>query len=568
MRTDSTSPVGATVAGLRSRYARARRRIADRAPHWARSRGAGVAVGFGVGAAGLLALAAILVGQEIRPSAATYVLSGQPMSPDDLIRVRRALEAKHVPYRVDTKNRVEVAADRLTEANDAVVKLEVGPRPLDDRQRQALLASPFESPWARDRREEQARLDQLGEIIRRLDPLTVASARVEINRPKATLGQRRGQEATAFVYLETLDDREVNPLTVRSIVGMVSGFAPEVRPDAVSLWDSNGGHYADAHDQGLAASARARARAWELRQQIRDNLGWIKGVEVTVNLVAGGPPEEFTPAPAPMPAPAEAPLPLPPLPDDPPPPPPAEEVRLATPEVGVNQPLDLDPAPEPDPAPVAGKPEPAPVAAEAPRAVVAARGLPPLPVHRPRSAPEVAATERPAAPPPPSKVQVWVKVPRSYYLKALRSREPSLEDLQPLVARTEDLVRTAVEHVVPPGERGDVRVNTIPDEWQVPAPLPTGTSVAQAAYPWWAYSAAGAAGSAALLALASRLFGSRRAALRQATRADRGRFKIDEATDSSAGPGPSERVRELIRLNPEAAASVLLRWTGQGGPAA
>jgi flagellar M-ring protein FliF len=46
-------------------------------------------------------------------------------------------------------------------------------------------------------------------------------------------------------------------------------------------------------------------------------------------------------------------------------------------------------------------------------------------------------------------------------------------------------------------------------------------------------------------------------------REDRARYKIDEASDP--GPGPSERVRELIRLNPEAAASVLHRWTGQGG---
>jgi hypothetical protein len=45
----------------------------------------------------------------------------------------------------------------------------------------------------------------------------------------------------------------------------------------------------------------------------------------------------------------------------------------------------------------------------------------------------------------------------------------------------------------------------------------------------------------------------------------RGRYKIDEPADAGAGPGPSEKVRELIRLNPEAAASVLHRWTGQGG---
>ena len=39
------------------------------------------------------------------------------------------------------------------------------------------------------------------------------------------------------------------------------------------------------------------------------------------------------------------------------------------------------------------------------------------------------------------------------------------------------------------------------------------------------------------------------------------RFHVDTASE----PGPSERVRELVRRNPEAAASVLQRWTGQGG---
>ena len=39
------------------------------------------------------------------------------------------------------------------------------------------------------------------------------------------------------------------------------------------------------------------------------------------------------------------------------------------------------------------------------------------------------------------------------------------------------------------------------------------------------------------------------------------RYHIDSASE----PGPSERVRELVRNNPEAAASVLQRWTRQGG---
>ena len=39
------------------------------------------------------------------------------------------------------------------------------------------------------------------------------------------------------------------------------------------------------------------------------------------------------------------------------------------------------------------------------------------------------------------------------------------------------------------------------------------------------------------------------------------RYHVDTASE----PGPSERVRELVRRDPEAAASVLQRWTGQGG---
>ncbi|MGE3821887.1 MAG: hypothetical protein AB7I30_20940, partial [Isosphaeraceae bacterium] len=418
-----------------------------------------------------------------------------------------------------------------------------------------------ESPWVRERREEQARSDQLAEINRRLDPGTIADARVEINRPRTTMGQRRAPSATAFVYLETLDDREVNPLTVQSIVGMVASFAPEVRPDSVSLWDRRGRHYADAHDPALVATARARARAWELGQEIRDNLDWIKGVKVSVHLTAAEPSPVIDP-PSIAPSPAPAPLVLPPLPDDPPPPPPADEVRLATPNVGVNQPLELEPTeperdPEPEPTPT---PEPRPSIPTEP--AVAPREAA-VPVSSPASR---IATPSPSV--PPSKVQVWVKIPRSYYLKALQSREPSLDDLQTLVARTELHVRTAVEHVVPADERGEVKVNTIPDEWPAPAfPPPASADVARP-WPWWGSALAGAGSAVLVIGLSSRLWNTRRSALRQATRSDRGRFKIDEGTDHTVGPGPSERVRELIRLNPEAAASVLLRWTGQGGPAA
>ena len=53
----------------------------------------------------------------------------------------------------------------------------------------------------------------------------------------------------------------------------------------------------------------------------------------------------------------------------------------------------------------------------------------------------------------------------------------------------------------------------------------------------------------------------------RSARPSRSAWRPGFVADGPAGPvpGPSERVRELIRLNPEAAAGVLQRWIGQGG---
>ena len=65
------------------------------------------------------------------------------------------------------------------------------------------------------------------------------------------------------------------------------------------------------------------------------------------------------------------------------------------------------------------------------------------------------------------------------------------------------------------------------------------------------------------MAAAYRAVVSRRPVPRRARGADRGRYPIDAAPEP--GHAPSERVRELVRFNPEAAAGVLQRWIGQGG---
>jgi hypothetical protein len=90
----------------------------------------------------------------------------------------------------------------------------------------------------------------------------------------------------------------------------------------------------------------------------------------------------------------------------------------------------------------------------------------------------------------------------------------------------------------------------------MPSPADTGPDV-----PWPAvYGALGALG---VLGGAMTLH---RLAARPSNRPATPNRRADFADDGPDGatPGPSERVRELIRLDPEAAAGALQRWIGQG----
>jgi hypothetical protein len=155
-------------------------------------------------------------------------------------------------------------------------------------------------------------------------------------------------------------------------------------------------------------------------------------------------------------------------------------------------------------------------------------------------------------------------VPRSfYYHKALPNRNPSLEDLQSIQARTESIIETAVGYVLTQGTFA-VSIATIPDDVVLRDPLVAPAVPESRRWPSWAIPA-GAGAAVAVVGLTGSLFWL-------ATRRPRGalageRLRRRYPADAAAEPGtaPSERVRELIRHNPKAAASVLHRWIGQGG---
>jgi flagellar M-ring protein FliF len=163
---------------------------------------------------------------------------------------------------------------------------------------------------------------------------------------------------------------------------------------------------------------------------------------------------------------------------------------------------------------------------------------------------------------------VLVNVPRSFYYNALVSKsdhlEPSPQELLMMAARTEVGVKKTVELVLPAQGAWKVEVDTIPDELPLvrPAVLPYPVESRRKALDWGIVGVVLAAISI-LAAVGSWVQVARRSARPRETEAKTSRFRADLAS----GPGPSERVRELVRRNPEAAASVLQRWTVQGGSA-
>ncbi len=162
---------------------------------------------------------------------------------------------------------------------------------------------------------------------------------------------------------------------------------------------------------------------------------------------------------------------------------------------------------------------------------------------------------------------MWVKVPRSYYYHVSVStghKEPPLEEMQKLVSRTEEQIKTGIALVVPLAGAAawKTTIDMIPDE----VPLQRSPVVATA---WdarrnaldWAVAGTMGALAAALVLFGSWIFTSRR----PSAPSDAAPRKLRYHAGSSLIPGPSERVREFVRRNPESAVSVLERWTSQGG---
>jgi hypothetical protein len=456
-----------------------------------------------------LVAAAYWTAMTLAPVRTRYLASGRPFSSEDQIKICRAFDTRNIPYGIDDR-RIEILADQFDQATAVFAKLDVGPHAFDE------IREPSDS-WGiwqtREEREQRQRLSRERMIARFIDDLDgVVWSLVAIQYPRTTLGRHPRTRPSAFVYLETQSNRPLPSRTVETIPAILLSNEPELSHETITVMDRRGHRYLDPRNPALGELSRDRAQEEDIREKILEKLGWIKGVQVWVGLID-------RPDAAPAGAAAAAAQPEPSRSDPPP-------------TVGVNRPLVLE--------------EPGP--------------------RSPPQAASAAQSPRPAREDRSDRGRVLVNVPRSFYFNAILTgadhREPTVEELKGMAAQTKEKILKRVSLVVP--DSWTVDVDMIPDDIPPgrPAALPPGSESRRRVMDWGIVAAVVAA-VAAVSAVGSWIQVARRPARRPEPVVEARRYRADPAAET----GPSERVRELVRRDPEAAASVLRRWTAQGGHA-
>lgn len=513
MRNDSGSRNAAGVVRLRSLGTAARRWLVEAGP-LARLALAG-------GVLGVLALVVLLARQPV-PTAGTWLYEGRRFPPDDAARLVRALATKGIAAQ-SVEGRIEVEPSRLDEALAALEKANLAPRSPEE-----LLEPPPSSGFLpsaanQNERRNRAREKYLEAEIEQIDDGLSATVQLFRTRKRGALVPEEKVQMTVVLRVE--GGRPVSPGTVERIRVKMLHLEPDLPNDALTVMDSRGQMYLVAGSSEPAEQAHRRAVEAELRGAILEQLDWIPNVRVGVKLET---------IPVPM-APSEI---------------AASPVLVTTaavaapprPTVAVNAPLD----------------------ASVPPAAVAMSPEPPMVPEPPK---EDTAGQAPVSTEPMSRVSVVVRVPSDYYLRhyeAIRGEQtPSPDDLALFVTRTEDSIRSAVALVVP---REDLVARVDVERIFVPGPArPALRTTSPLRLPEMSRTtmAAAAMGAAVVLAL---LAGARWRASRRESRTAMAsgasgsrRLRFDAATP------PAERVRDLVRRDPAAAAGVLQSWIGSSG---
>ncbi len=465
-----------------------------------------------------VAIIALVSSSLIPPRAeqTEWLDQGRAFPPDQAEALLNELALKGIDAQADDRGRVSVPPTRLAEALKVLDQLGLDRRSivqeLEDPARPPLMAD------ATERTEIYLRAEAR-KIERALQEIPGIQSAVVVLMPKPGRPFARPETARAGVHLRADRGQSLSPTTVDRVLNVIATFT-QLKADDVTIIDAHGDALLKAGDPTFARGMRAEALARSWEAAIAEQLSpVIDGALVEVRLDA--PIDADPPVPVVPTRDADAPT-FEPTPSPPP---------VAV-EVVPNGPMSLDPEPE-----------------------STAPASPPL-----------------LAEPPPSRANVLIKVPASYYLARhdafLNAREPKQDVLDRFVAFTEDYVRTIVAHVIPEASLGRVQIlmQPLPNEPDKPRSIPRDTS--QEAALWWVPAAvlAGVAGLA-LIAATSGWLSARRPALRASSAmAGTSRPHLPPMQDDDA-PGPADRVRELVRSDPSAAAAVLRRWVEQGADA-
>jgi flagellar biosynthesis/type III secretory pathway M-ring protein FliF/YscJ len=468
-----------------------------------------------------------------------YLASGRSFNSEDLVQISRELDAQAIVYRIDERRRVEVAPSQWQQAQAVVAKLGVGPRSINE------IRGEFYNWGFWDSEQDKIRKQQLGHeklLESMIDSLEgVSWSLVSISRPRSSLTLKPESRSSAFVYLETEDNLELPYRTVESIRTILAKNEADLSPEAITVMDRSGKLYLYGGDARQSAFSRDRAREEQLGQEIHNQIAWIRGVRVAVQLIPSGrdgpPPRSVSrgvPSSLPRSTREFAEHDATPNQAEPFDPNPTGSM------IAVNQPLELnDPSPEKRPD---------------------GRSTTPQDRNQP------GIEETPLGKAPSERGRIWVRVPSSFYYDRFinrnpNAREPSRDELKMHTDRIKEQVETAVRMVVAEPDAWQITVDTIADEVSLGAraPLPTTVDPHSIAFTW-AAAVLGVAGLI-LIVLTIRMRSVRRPEIPRPIERDSRRFLRDTPSE----PGPSERVRELVRHNPDAAVSVLRRWVGQGG---
>lgn len=468
----------------------------------------------------VVAIIALVSSSLIPPRAeqTEWLDQGRAFPPDQAEALLNELALKGIDAQDDGRGRISVPPTRLAEALKVLHQLGLGRssilQEVENPARLPLMAD------AAERTEIHLRAEAR-KIERALQEIPGIQSAVVVLMPKPGRPFARPETARAGVHLRADRGQSLSPTTVDRVLNVIATFS-QLKADDVTIIDAQGDALLKAGDPTFARGMRAEALARSWEAAIAEQLSpVIDGALVEVRLDA--PIDADPPVPVVPTRDADAPT-FEPTPSSPP----------ATVEVEVvpNGPMSLDPEPE---------------------STVPAS--PPL-----------------LAEPPPTRANVLIKVPASYYLARhdafLNAREPKQDVLDRFVAFTEDYVHTIVAHVIPEASLGRVQIlmQPLPNEPDKPRSIARDTR--QEAALWWVPAAvlAGVAGLALMAATGGWLSGRRPALRASSAMAGTSRPHLPPMQDDDA-PGPADRVRELVRSDPSAAAAVLRRWVEQGADA-